>query len=96
MPSRHRGRSEASALSGWPTPGLPEWWRSWFGFESEAPWLRMEEFEDGNDLEITTELPDIDPDKEVEAMYRNGILEVRVLFPPAAGPAPTKVPVASG
>jgi HSP20 family protein len=65
--------------------------RERFGFEGpgelvrrflEGDWegnglLKVEEFRDGDDLVIRSELPGIDPDKDVELTVSNGMLNIR-------------------
>ena len=43
----------------------------------EAGWLRVEEFVDDGTLVVRAELPDIDPDKDVELSVANGVLHIR-------------------
>jgi HSP20 family protein len=64
---------------------LPEW----FGFEvpdvfrrmadldPQSGWLRVEEYVDEGTLVIRAELPDIDPEKDVELSVTNGMLQIR-------------------
>lgn len=39
-------------------------------------WLRAEEFHDGDALVVRTELPDIDPDKDVEITISGGVIRI--------------------
>ncbi len=50
----------------WPAFGWPERWRRLFDVEGAEGWLRVEEFHEGDTLVVRAELPDIDPDKDVE------------------------------
>lgn len=62
----------------WPSSVLPERWRRLFDFDLEQDgWLRMEEYRDGDDLVLRTEIPDIDPDKDVEVVVDDGKVTVR-------------------
>lgn len=62
----------------WPTSILPERWRRLFDFDLEQDgWLRMEEYRDGDDLVMRAEIPDIDPDKDIEVLMEDGRLTVR-------------------
>jgi HSP20 family protein len=73
----HRGKRAATAASGaWPTVGMPEWWRRWLDVDGEGEWLRVEEFADGNELVIRAELPDIDPDEDVEVTVGDGAVRI--------------------
>jgi HSP20 family protein len=40
--------------------------------------MRVEEYRDGNTLVVRAEIPDVDPDEDITATYRDGILEVRL------------------
>jgi HSP20 family protein len=65
--------------------------RERFGFEGsgelmrrflEGDWegnglLKVEEFRDGDDLVVRSELPGIDPDKDAELTVSNGMLHIR-------------------
>lgn len=70
----HRDRQ----LVDWPPSILPERWRRLLDFDLEQDgWLRMEEFQDGDELVLRAEIPDIDPDKDVEVVVEGGRLTVR-------------------
>jgi len=60
------------------TPGA-DWphipWRWLFEFDDDQ-WLRVEEFHDGDTLVVRAELPDIDPDKDVEVAASDGIVRI--------------------
>jgi HSP20 family protein len=43
----------------------------------ETGWLRVEEFVDDGTLVVRAELPDIDPDKDVELSVSGGMLHIR-------------------
>jgi len=58
----HRSRHVAE----WPGFGWPDRWRRLFEFEGGQEWLRVEEFHEGDTLVVRAELPDIDPEKDVE------------------------------
>ncbi|MGD0321169.1 MAG: Hsp20/alpha crystallin family protein [Acidimicrobiales bacterium] len=71
------------ALSRWDPFGLvwprhwPEHWRRWFDLEAEREkWLRVEELEEDNTLVVRVEIPDIDPDKDVEVQVTDGMLHI--------------------
>ncbi len=42
----------------------------------DLDWMPVEEFVDGDTLVVRAELPDIDPDKDVELSVANGILHI--------------------
>ena len=56
---------------------FPELWRRFFEPDGEGSWLRVEEYLDGDHLVVRTELPDIDPDKDVEITVTDGVLDIR-------------------
>jgi HSP20 family protein len=56
---------------------MPEVWRRFFGEDWDAGWLKVEEFRDGNDVVVRAELPDIDPEKDVDLNVEAGVLHVR-------------------
>ena len=45
--------------------------------DPQSGWLRVEEFVDEGTLVVRAELPDIDPDKDVELSVANGVLHIR-------------------
>jgi HSP20 family protein len=45
--------------------------------QTDAAWLRVEEFEDGDDLVVRAELPGIDPDNDVELTVGEGTVHIR-------------------
>jgi len=60
----------------WPTLGWPERWRRLFEFEGGQEWLRVEEFHDGDTLVVRAELPDVDPDKDVEVTTVGDVVRI--------------------
>jgi len=63
-----------SHVTEWP-PVSWQRWRRLFEFDDEH-WLRVEEFHDGDTLVVRAELPDIDPDKDVEVTTANGFVRI--------------------
>jgi len=62
----------------WPTSVLPERWRRLFDVDLEQEgWLRMEEYRDGDTLVLRTEIPDVDPDKDLEVVVDDRKVTVR-------------------
>jgi HSP20 family protein len=55
----------------------PELFRRWLPTDWDSGWLRVEEFREGDDLVVRAELPDIDPDKDVELSVASGVLHIR-------------------
>jgi HSP20 family protein len=56
----------------------PERWRRMFDLDADlGGWLRVEEFQDGDTLVVRAELPEIDPDKDVEVTMSDGMLHIR-------------------
>lgn len=60
----------------WPAFGWPDRWRRWFDFDDTQEWLRVEEFHDGEELVVRAELPDIDPEKDVEVTTSAGVVRI--------------------
>jgi len=54
----------------------PERWRRLFDLDLGG-WLRVEEFTDTDTLVVRTEMPGIDPDKDVELTVSGGMLHIR-------------------
>ena len=59
----------------WP-PVSWQRWRRLFEVEDGQEWLRVEEFHDGDTLVVRAELPDIDPDKDVEVTSSDGMVRI--------------------
>jgi HSP20 family protein len=53
---------------------FPDMFRWMFGTDTETGWMRVEEFVDGETLVVRAELPDIDPDQDVELTVEDGRL----------------------
>ncbi len=60
-----------------PTFGWPERWKQMFEFDGGADWLPVEEFDDGGTLVVRAELPDVDPDKDVQVTTDDGMVHIR-------------------
>lgn len=56
---------------------LPDVFRRFFDTDWDKPWLRVEEFVEDEALVVRAELPDIDPDKDVELSVVDGVLHIR-------------------
>jgi HSP20 family protein len=56
---------------------MPDLFRRMFDLEPESGWLRVEEFVDAGTLVVRAELPDIDPDEDVELSVTDGVLHIR-------------------
>jgi HSP20 family protein len=56
---------------------VPEVFRRMLDLDWETGWLRVEEFVDDGTLVVRAELPDIDPDKDVELSVSGGMLHIR-------------------
>jgi len=55
---------------------FPESWGWPFESSEDQQWLRVEEFQDGDVLVVRAELPDIDPDKDVEITSEDGVARI--------------------
>lgn len=61
----------------WPGFPLPERWRRWLEFDADRDgWLRMEEFHEDDTLVLRSEIPGIDPDRDVEISVEDGALSI--------------------
>ena len=69
------GTSRPSHVIEWP-PLSWQRWRRLLEFDDGHEWLRVEEFYDGDTLVVRAELPDIDPDKEVEVTTTDGVVRI--------------------
>lgn len=58
-------------------PDLQDLVQRLFEGEAEKSWLRVEEFVDDKTLVVRAELPDIDPDKDVDISVVNGELHIK-------------------
>lgn len=56
--------------------GIPEFLRRLASFEPERGWLRVEQYTDDGTLVVRAELPDIDPEKDVELSVADGVLHI--------------------
>lgn len=56
--------------------GLPEMFRRMLDTEPGRGWLRVEEYTEDGALVVRAELPDIDPEKDVELSVANGVLHI--------------------
>lgn len=56
--------------------GFPELFRRWADVEPTEGWLRVEEFTEDGTLVVRAELPDIDPDEDVDLSVANGVLHI--------------------
>ncbi len=56
---------------------LPDRWRRMFDIDPEHDgWLKLEEYEDGGTLVLRTEVPGVDPEKDVEVTVQDGVLRL--------------------
>ncbi|MGZ6095546.1 MAG: Hsp20/alpha crystallin family protein [Polyangiales bacterium] len=55
---------------------VPEIWRRMFENDLQGGWLRVEEFVDGDDLVIRSEIPGVDPERDVELTIDDGVLRI--------------------
>ncbi len=58
-------------------PDFQELVQRLFEGDAEKSWMRVEEFVDDNTLVVRTELPGIDPDKDVQIEVTNGELHIK-------------------
>jgi HSP20 family protein len=53
-----------------------ERWRRLFDPDFESGWMRIEEFHDGDTLVVRAELPDLDPERDVEVTVSDRMLHI--------------------
>ena len=74
---RHREQTP-ELVRDWPLPTLPGW--RWFDEllrdVDGRQMIKVEEFAEGDDFVVRAELPGIDPDKDVEITFENGLLHI--------------------
>ncbi|HEX6420279.1 MAG TPA: Hsp20/alpha crystallin family protein [Acidimicrobiales bacterium] len=56
--------------------GFPELFRRMTDVESFTGWLRVEEYTEDGSLVVRAELPDIEPDKDLELSVAEGVLHI--------------------
>jgi HSP20 family protein len=56
---------------------VPDVFRRMADLDPQSGWLRVEEYLDEGTLVVRAELPDIDPDKDVELSVADGVLHIR-------------------
>jgi len=56
--------------------GFPELFRRFADFDPQGGWMRVEQFTEDGNLVVRAELPDIDPDKDLELTVANGVLHI--------------------
>jgi HSP20 family protein len=56
--------------------GFPELFRRFADFDPQAGWMRVERFTDDGTLVVRAELPDIEPDKDLELTVANDVLHI--------------------
>jgi HSP20 family protein len=70
-------RRERFDVPDWFRFEVPDVFRRMAGPDWPSGWLRVEEYIDEGTLVVRAELPDIDPDKDVELVVSNGVLHIR-------------------
>jgi HSP20 family protein len=70
-------RRERLDLPEWFRFEVPDVFRRMADLDPQSGWLRVEEYVDERTLVIRAELPDIDPEKDVELSVTNGMLQIR-------------------
>lgn len=65
--------------SWWPVTGLPHWrtFDELFRDTQGRRLMAIDEFTEGDFFVVRAEIPGIDPDKDVEVMVKDGMLEIR-------------------
>jgi HSP20 family protein len=68
----HRGRY----LVDWPGIAWREPFRRWLDLEAGEPWLRTEEYQEGDTVVVRAEIPDLDPEKDLEVTVTGNELRI--------------------
>jgi HSP20 family protein len=56
---------------------VPDIWRRMFESDLEGGgWLRVEEYRDGDEFVVRSELPGVDPERDVELTLTDGVLRI--------------------
>lgn len=58
-------------------PDVDEMFRRLWDRDQGKAWLRVEEYTEGDTLVVRTEIPDIDPERDVDISVENGVLMIR-------------------
>lgn len=56
---------------------FPDVFRRFFDVDWDTAWMRVEEYVDGDTCVVRAEIPDIDPEKDVEVTVEDGMLHIR-------------------
>ncbi|HET6773133.1 MAG TPA: Hsp20/alpha crystallin family protein [Acidimicrobiales bacterium] len=56
--------------------GFPELFRRFADVDPQGGWMRVEQFTEDDTLVVRAELPDIDPDKDLELTVADGMLHI--------------------
>ncbi|MET1035065.1 MAG: Hsp20/alpha crystallin family protein [Arthrobacter sp.] len=56
---------------------IPEQFRKFIEGEWDSPWLRVEEFQEGNEQVVRAEMPGLDPEKDVEITVADNVLTIK-------------------
>lgn len=70
-------RRERSERPEWFQVEWPDMFRRVLDLDWESRWLRVEEFVDDGMLVVRVELPDIDPERDIELSVADGVLHIR-------------------
>ena len=70
-------RRERSERPEWFQIEWPDMFRRMLDFDWENRWLRVEEFVDEGKQVVRVELPDIDPERDIELSVVDGVLQIR-------------------
>lgn len=60
----------------WPSFGLPVQWHRLFDLDEQDRWLPVEEFKDGDTFVVRAEIPDVDPEKDIEITTDSGVARI--------------------
>jgi HSP20 family protein len=60
----------------WSNFPLADRWRRFFETDESDGWLPVEELRDGDTIIVRAEIPDVDPDKDVEITTADGLVRI--------------------
>ncbi len=60
----------------WPTFGMPVPWHRLFDLDDQERWLPVEELRDGDTIVVRAEIPDVDPEKDIDITTDGGVARI--------------------
>ena len=60
----------------WPTFGIPVQWHRLLDIDDQDRWLPVEELRDGDTIVVRAEIPDVDPEQDIEITADGGVARI--------------------